>query len=49
MDPVGHVQYHDLTDAANLDIWRGMSYQTVVTPDNEKTATVIYPHEKALK
>ena len=43
------VQYHDLTDAANLDTWRGMSYQTVVTPDKEKTGSVIYPYEKALK
>jgi branched-chain amino acid transport system substrate-binding protein len=43
------VQYHDLTDAANLDTWRGMSYQTVVTPADEKTGTVIYPYEKALK
>ena len=43
------VQYHDLTDAANLDTWRGMSYQTVVTPDDEKTGSVIYPYEKALK
>ena len=23
------VQYHDLTDAADLETWRGMSYQTV--------------------
>ena len=30
------VQYHDLTDAANLDTWRGMSYQTVLTPDRRK-------------
>jgi len=43
------VQYHDLTDAANLDTWRGMSYQTVLTPDSEKTGSVIYPYEKALK
>jgi len=43
------VQYHDLTDAANLDTWRGMSYQTVVTPAEEKTGSVIYPYEKALK
>jgi branched-chain amino acid transport system substrate-binding protein len=34
------VQYHDLGDTANLDTWRGMSYQTVVTPDNEKTGSV---------
>jgi branched-chain amino acid transport system substrate-binding protein len=43
------VQYHDLTDAANLDTWRGMDYQTVLTPDSEKTGSVIYPYEKALK
>jgi branched-chain amino acid transport system substrate-binding protein len=43
------VQYHDLTDAANLDTWRGMSYQTVLTPAEDKTGNVIYPYEKALK
>jgi len=43
------VQYHDLTDAANLDTWRGMSYQTVLTPADVKTGDVIYPYEKALK
>jgi branched-chain amino acid transport system substrate-binding protein len=43
------VQYHDLTDAANLDTWRGMSYQTVLTPADGKTGSVIYPYEKALK
>ncbi len=43
------VQYHDLTDAANLDTWRGMDYQTVLTPDGEKTGNVIYPYEKAVK
>ena len=43
------VQYHGLTDAANLDTWRGMSYQTVLTPADEKTGSVIYPYEKALK
>jgi branched-chain amino acid transport system substrate-binding protein len=43
------VQYHDLTDAANLDTWRGMAYQTVLTPADEKTGNVIYPYEKALK
>ena len=26
------VQYHGITDAANLETWRGMSYQTVLTP-----------------
>ena len=43
------VQYHDLTDSADLETWRGMSYQTVVTPPEEKTGNVIYPFEKALK
>jgi branched-chain amino acid transport system substrate-binding protein len=42
------VQYHDITDAANLDTWRGMSYQTVLTPPDEATGNVIYPFEKAL-
>ena len=42
------VQYHDITDSANLDTWRGMSYQTVLTPSAEKTGAVIYPYEKAL-
>jgi branched-chain amino acid transport system substrate-binding protein len=41
------VQYHGITDAANLDTWRGMSYQTVLTPDDQKTGDVIYPYEKA--
>jgi branched-chain amino acid transport system substrate-binding protein len=42
------VQYHGLTDAANLDTWRGMSYQTVLTPTEEATGKVIYPYAKAL-
>jgi branched-chain amino acid transport system substrate-binding protein len=41
------VQYHDITDAANLDTWRGMSYQTVLTPDDQKTGDLIYPYAKA--
>jgi branched-chain amino acid transport system substrate-binding protein len=41
------VQYHGITDAANLDTWRGMSYQTVLTPNDQKTGDVIYPYEKA--
>ncbi|HWW36927.1 MAG TPA: amino acid ABC transporter substrate-binding protein [Xanthobacteraceae bacterium] len=41
------VQYHDITDAANLDTWRGMSYQTVLTPADQKTGDVIYPYAKA--
>jgi branched-chain amino acid transport system substrate-binding protein len=41
------VQYHGITDAANLDTWRGMSYQTVLTPADQKTGDIIYPYEKA--
>ena len=42
------VQYHGLTDAANLETWRGMSYQTVLTPSEGKTGDIVYPYEKAL-
>ena len=41
------VQYHGITDAANLETWRGMSYQTVVAPEDQETGKVIYPYEKA--
>ena len=41
------VQYHGITDAANLETWRGMSYQTVLTPADQKTGSLIYPYEKA--
>jgi branched-chain amino acid transport system substrate-binding protein len=41
------IQYHSITDAANLETWRGMSYQTVLDPKNLKTGNVIYPYEKA--
>ncbi len=41
------VQYHGITDAANLDTWRGMKYQTVLTPADQKTGDVVYPYEKA--
>ena len=41
------VQYHGITDAANLDTWRGMSYQTVLSPADQKTGEVIYPYDKA--
>jgi branched-chain amino acid transport system substrate-binding protein len=45
---VMQVQYHDITDATDLETWRGMSYQTVLTPPDEKTGSIIYPYEKAL-
>jgi branched-chain amino acid transport system substrate-binding protein len=41
------VQYHGINDAANLETWRGMSYQNVLTPDDQKTGSVIYPYDKA--
>jgi branched-chain amino acid transport system substrate-binding protein len=43
------VQYRGITDAANLETWRGMSYQTVVSPADEVTGKVIYPYANALK
>jgi branched-chain amino acid transport system substrate-binding protein len=41
------VQYHGIKQGAGLDVWRGMSYQTVLTPPEYKTGDVIYPYEKA--
>ena len=41
------VQYHDIKDGDGLDVWKGMSYQTVLTPPELKTGNVIYPYEKA--
>ena len=43
------VQYHDIKDGAGLDLWKGMGYQTVLTPADQKTGTAIYPYEKALQ
>jgi branched-chain amino acid transport system substrate-binding protein len=41
------VQYHSIKEGAGLDVWRGMSYQTVLTPAELKTGDVIYPYDKA--
>ena len=41
------VQYHSIKDGAGLETWRGMSYQTVLTPADLKTGNVIYPYDKA--
>ncbi len=41
------VQYHSIKQGANVETWRGMDAQTVLTPDKYKTGTVIYPYEKA--
>ncbi|MEP7030031.1 MAG: amino acid ABC transporter substrate-binding protein [Pseudolabrys sp.] len=43
------VQYHDIKPDANLETWRGMSYQTVTEPKDLETGKVIYPYEKARK
>jgi branched-chain amino acid transport system substrate-binding protein len=41
------VQYHGIKQGAGLDVWRGMSYQNVLTPSKYKTGEVVYPFEKA--
>jgi branched-chain amino acid transport system substrate-binding protein len=41
------VQYHGIKEGAGLETWKGMSYQTVLTPAELATGKVIYPYEKA--
>jgi branched-chain amino acid transport system substrate-binding protein len=41
------VQYHGIKEGAGLDVWKGMSYQTVLTPPSLATGKVIYPYAKA--
>ena len=43
------VQYHGIKQGAGLETWKGMSYQTVLTPNELATGKVIYPYEKAAK
>src|SRR4051794_19159989 len=38
------VQYHDIKEG---ETWKGMNYQTVLSPAEQKTGTLIYPYEKA--
>ncbi|HEX3163820.1 MAG TPA: amino acid ABC transporter substrate-binding protein [Pseudolabrys sp.] len=40
------VQYHDIKEGAGLETWKGMSYQTVLTPADMSTGKVVYPFEK---
>ena len=40
------VQYHDIK-SGDLEQFRGMETQTVLTPPQYKTGNVIYPYEKA--
>lgn len=39
------VQYHGIKEGAGLETWRGMSYQTILTPAEHATGKVIYPYE----
>jgi branched-chain amino acid transport system substrate-binding protein len=41
------VQYHGVKDGNDLEQWRGMAVQTVLTPSELATGKVIYPYEKA--
>ena len=41
------VQYHGIKEGAGLETWKGMSYQTVLTPKELATGKVIYPYAKA--
>jgi branched-chain amino acid transport system substrate-binding protein len=41
------VQYSGIKQGDGVDVYRGMSYQTVLTPGDLKTGNVIYPYEKA--
>jgi branched-chain amino acid transport system substrate-binding protein len=41
------VQYHDVKEGAGVEAWRGMTSQTVVTPAEFKTGSIIYPYSKA--
>jgi branched-chain amino acid transport system substrate-binding protein len=38
------VQYHDIKDG---ETWKGMNYQTVLSPAELKTGELVYPYEKA--
>ena len=41
------VQYHGIKEGAGVETWKGMSYQTVLTPPELATGKVVYPYEKA--
>ena len=38
------VQYHDIKEG---ETWKGMNYQTVLSPKEARTGDMIYPYEKA--
>jgi branched-chain amino acid transport system substrate-binding protein len=41
------VQYHGIKEGAGLETWKGMGYQTVLTPAALATGKVVYPYAKA--
>jgi branched-chain amino acid transport system substrate-binding protein len=41
------VQYHSVPEGTAIEPWRGMAAQTVVTPPEFATGSVIYPYAKA--
>ena len=41
------VQYHGVKDGNDIEQWRGMAVQTVLTPSELATGKVVYPYEKA--
>ncbi len=42
------VQYHSIKPGApTVETWRGMDYQTVLTPNSLQTGKLVYPFEKA--
>ncbi len=41
------VQYHGVKDGNDIEQWRGMAVQTVLTPPELATGKVVYPYEKA--
>jgi len=41
------VQYNGIKQGDGVGVFKGMSYQTVLTPGDLKTGNVVYPYEKA--
>ena len=41
------VQYHDIKPGAGLETFKGMSYQTILSPADFKTGDVIFPYATA--
>jgi branched-chain amino acid transport system substrate-binding protein len=41
------VQYHNITEGAGPEAWKGMALQTVLTPPSLQTGSIIYPYANA--